>query len=237
MFLRQAAPELLRADRPAARHRLEGHRLACRFVLRQPRQIFYIFAPARWSVLQAAGMIERRAGLIPGRPHFWLSEPVQARPRPGRQFSHPTQLRAHGIEVDVVAQRSQPRARIHRQRLVAALEQMPLFLAQPVEARGEGPLQPAHPVDQIRLRSLQREVVVVRHQAPRVHPPAGLLTSLTEACQKRRLRLLPSKDIRAIVSTVDHVVDRSLLFHPQLARHRTELSPAPNRPSTPNPKA
>ena len=118
-----------------------------------------------------------------------------------------------------MAQRPQPSVGIDQQALVASLEQMPVFLPQPVEAQGECPLQPLHSLHQVRRRGFQGDVIVVGHQAPRVHHPTRLRTGFIQTLQECRFGLLGPEDLGTVVPAVENMVDRPLLLETQLPWH------------------
>ncbi len=62
-------------------------------------------------------------------------------------------------------------------------------------------------------------MVVVRHQAPRVHLPAGLRAGLAQALEEGRLGLVGAEDVRPVVAPVQDVIDPGLGFHSQRSRH------------------
>ena len=77
---------------------------------------------------------------------------------------------------------------VHQQALVASLEQVVVFLSQAVESQGERHLQALHAFHQVLHRRFQREVIVVRHQAPRVDDSARLGAGFLQTLQEARSR-------------------------------------------------
>ena len=109
-----------------------------------------------------------------------IHQPCHARPLPFRQPLHLTQVRAHRIQVDVVAQWTQSRVGIDHQTLVSSLKKMSAFLPQPVEANRKRPLKPAHSLGQIRSWGFHRQVIMVGHHTPGMDSPSGLRTGFIQ---------------------------------------------------------
>ena len=86
-----------------------------------------------------------------------------------------------------MAERPESFARVDDQAFVAPLKEMASLVAQLVEPGGKSALQPTHSLPQIGLRCGHRQMVVVRHNAPRVHPPARAGTSFFQTAEKGRL--------------------------------------------------
>ena len=74
---------------------------------------------------------------------------------------------------------------LHQHRLVTVAKQAAPCLVPDVVASGDGVLQPAHASHQIGLGRLYKEVVVVSHQHPGVHPPAGHRASLRQGGEEK----------------------------------------------------
>ena len=62
--------------------------------------------------------------------------------------------------------------------LVATLEKVPMGAAVSIEAIGKSRLQPLHSGDEVALRSLDHEMVVVAHDREGMQQPGGFLTGL-----------------------------------------------------------
>ena len=94
-----------------------------------------------------------------------------------------------------------------------------------VETSGVGVLEPSHCLDKICRRSLDKEMVVVSHQYPRPNPDAAPFTALTKRFQEEFLvRTVPrGEDAVASIAPGHHVVEGSLVFDANLARHGTKM--------------
>ena len=124
----------------------------------------------------------------------------------------------------------QGRALFDQQALVTSLKKMPSFSAQLVEPVGKGRLQPLHAGHQVALRCFQGHVVMVTHQHIGVQQPAGFVAGFEEAPFKRPLRSFSLKNVRPVITPVDHMVTGSRKFQSQLARHAksSAISAAPS---------
>src|SRR4051812_35686664 len=109
---------------------------------------------------------------------------------------------------------------------------MPAFPAVPVEPVGKSALHPAHPLHQICPRSRDRQVKVIRHQTPRVHPPIGPPTGFRETLQKGLLRPIGPENGRAIITSVEQMVYTGGGFHPYGSGHDPASGMANRMPST-----
>jgi hypothetical protein len=72
----------------------------------------------------------------------------------------------------------------HPRREAFAEEVAPAFVP-PVERLGVDPVEPAHPFGEAPELGLEDEVVVVRHQAERVHAPVVALDLLREEAEEQ----------------------------------------------------
>jgi hypothetical protein len=84
---------------------------------------------------------------------------------------------ADGVEVDVITDGAQVAvaAAFHQLGLVAAAEHMPRELVAAVEANSVGALQPGHAGDQVGVCSFQDQMIVIAHEAKRMHLPVRFL--------------------------------------------------------------
>lgn len=98
--------------------------LAGRFILGEPGEIIDVAPPFGGSVGQFPRVLQGGLGLIPVGPALRLQQPAQAGPGVTRQVRDGAQLRPDGIEVDVVAKRTQSTVRIHDEALVTALKEV-----------------------------------------------------------------------------------------------------------------
>ena len=214
-------PELPAADAPAPVHppldAIDLLRIVRGPHLQQPE----VRVPSRTAVLKALAVVQPRS-VQPLRPRPDLRQKAQARPTVPAKPGHGRHARARRVQVDVVDQVQQMAPGLHDQGLEAALEQMPALLAETVEPGREGRLEPPDALGKIPQRSRQADVVVVRHQAVGLHLPAETPAGLEKALLEGSLRPLAFEDPRAVVSTVDHVVDAIAGHDAILARHAAE---------------
>jgi len=99
---------------------------------------------------------------------------------------HPHQARPHRIQVYVVHERAIviTRAALAQDRLVTITEQpspqsMPAIMPPSI-----GVLQPSHSRHQVSFGRFHHQMVMIAHQDPRMHPPAGPFTRLTQGLVK-----------------------------------------------------
>ncbi len=71
---------------------------------------------------------------------------------------------------------------------------------------------------QIRLRRLQRQMVMIAHDAEGTQYPARALARLEEAFPERAPGSLLFKNVAAVVAAVDHMVYRSRIFESKRTR-------------------
>ena len=55
-------------------------------------------------------------------------------------------------------------------------------------------------------------MIVIRHDAPRVHLPPGLFAGFSQTFEKRQLGPLVANDVRAIVAAIYDVVNRPFVL-------------------------
>ena len=163
--------ERLRADDPALGHAVEAGEFTRGRGLLQPREVGEVAVPARRGVGPGAGVLQCGARVVPRGALSGMQHPAQAGPRPLGEGFDPAQARAHGIETNVVAESGKGLAALDQEALVPALEEMALLAPEAIEARRERALQPLHSRDEIGVRGLEREVVMIGHQRPRMDAP------------------------------------------------------------------
>jgi hypothetical protein len=131
-----------------------------------------------------------------------------------------------------MAERAQPAIGVNDQAFIATLEKMPALPSQSIEPGGKRALQPTHPIHQICLRGGDRQVIVIRHQAPRMYPPPGLLARFGQTIQKGLLVFFPTKNVRTVIAPVKHMI-HPVLDSIQIGRairllHLTSIPVNPN---------
>jgi hypothetical protein len=82
--------------------------------------------------------------------------------------------------------------------------------------------QPVHALDEVRLRSLEREVVVIAHESVGVDAPAHEGLGFADRCEKGLRFGRGEEEISPVITAVDDVVDRPWELDPELASHGTE---------------
>src|SRR5258708_31498595 len=113
----------------------------------------------------------------------------------------------------------QSRTGLHQDAFVPALKEMSPLSTQSIESIGERRLQPLYARDQVSLRRLQRQVVVIAHDHKAMQTPPTALAGRKQTLLERAFRLLFLEDPRPVVPPVDHMVDCSGKFQPQLPSH------------------
>ena len=113
--------------------------------------------------------------------------------------------------------------RLDQERRVTALENMPVLPAEPVETVGKRALKPAHAIDQVARRCLQKEVIVVAHEDIRMEHPPRLRSRLRQTTQKRLPGSGVSEDIVAVIPAINHMVTGSGVLNAQFSRHAPSL--------------
>src|SRR5688572_19061495 len=81
-------------------------------------------------------------------------------------------FRPNGIQVNVMDDAHQCAGVFHEHGLIAALKKMPPLPPEPVETGRERPLQPVHPVDEIRLWGFERKMEMIAHDRVGVESPS-----------------------------------------------------------------
>src|SRR5438105_2450250 len=100
---------------------------------------------------------------------------------------------------------------------------MPVLLPKAVEAIGKGRLQPLHSSDEISQWSLECEVVVVAHDHKGMQQPLATSAAFKKAGLERGPRSFFGKNPVPVIAAIDHVIDRTGVFEPKLARHPRSL--------------
>jgi hypothetical protein len=135
-----------------------------------------------------------------------------------------TDSSSHGVKMDVVAEPAKPVAVLHHYALVTPPERYGPLLSIPVKVKRKHALQQSHPFcTQIRLRRLQRQMIVVSHHAKGMqHPPSQ------PACRSRTKTPRTLRSVRALVleyslppiPAVQHMVEAAGSLESQSSRCR-----------------
>jgi len=88
----------------------------------------------------------------------------------------------------------------------ASLEEMPFVAVPPVEPPRVHAVQPVHSAGDIRLRRLNEEVIVIRHQAIRMASPIEDLDDLLEQLEETEPVTVIDEDLLLAVPAGRHVV-------------------------------
>src|SRR5690625_3964321 len=96
---------------------------------------------------------------------------------------------------------------------------MTSLVAKPIKSIRKRPLQPLHPRHQVRLRRLDREMVVIAHQHIREKPPVAPLNDLKETFLKSLTTPAKHKKIPPVISAVEHMIHRTGIFYAILSGH------------------
>src|SRR5689334_21229962 len=97
-----------------------------------------------------------------------------------------------------------------------------------IEACRVSAKQPMHPRTEVGPRCLHHQVKMITHQTVSVNLPVRLLTSLSQTLQESFSVLIIPENLLAPITAINQMIDRSLIFHPHLARHPRRLSPPKN---------
>ena len=111
---------------------------------------------------------------------------------------------------------------IHQERLVSTREEVAASFVANVETLCVNSQEPLHARDQIRLRRLDDQMKVVAHETIRVHLPFRSDTDFSQRVEESLPILIISKDALALVSSIDHMVNRTTIFDAQRTWHVTE---------------
>src|SRR6266511_1468173 len=93
-------------------------------------------------------------------------------------------------------------------------------LVSAIEPTGVGTQEPLHPGDQIGLGRFHHQVEMVAHEAERMHLPVGLGTALGQRFQETLPVGVIFEDGLFPITPIHYMINGSLKFHSQLARHR-----------------
>ncbi len=226
VVLHEGRLEFATAERPPATEIDVGARLARRPFRRLSFKIGLIAPSARDQVAQLSGSMQWRGETHP-RPALRRMLQVPVTPMRIRcQLRRGHELCPHRIEVNVIAYRAEYRTVLKQQAFVAALKQVAVFASQPVEPIREGRRQPLHACDEVSLRRLHSQVIVIPHDDKRVQQPSAAFTPLEKAGFERSTRRGRIENPPAVVAAVDDVIQSPGKFEPQLARHPASHVPA-----------
>ena len=127
----------------------------------------------------------------------------------------------NGILMYIVTHRPQIKIirAIHQQGFVASRKQMYPHPVPRIVALGICSHKPLHSSDQPRFWRFHDDVKMIFHQSIRMDLPFCLLTRLAQRFEKSFSVLAILKDRLFSIPSAHHVIDRSVVFNPQLPRH------------------
>src|SRR5690625_1824735 len=102
---------------------------------------------------------------------------------------------------------------------------MTSLVAKPIKSVRKRALQPLHSSHQIRLRRLERKVVVIAHEHIREKPPTATLSDLKQTLFKSFATPAEHKKIPPVISAVEHVIHRTGIFYAVFARAAKGVKP------------
>ena len=142
-------------------------------------------------------------------------------------FSHPHQTGPNRIQVDIIPEcRVAVRfASLHQNRFIPVTKKPSPFPVPHVESPGHRVLDPFHSLHQIGFRSLDKQMIVVAHQDPRLHPPPCFFARFGQTLQKKLPVILIQKNGLAPVPPRHHMVIRPRIFNAYTPRHDRFLNP------------
>ena len=148
---------------------------------------------------------------------------VVARPAP--LLRPATEPGANRIPDHVTNRAPQMRVRLHHNRLVATLKQMPHPPMTPVEPLRVHPVQLPHPPRQHRLQRHHKQMEVVPHQAVGEHPPPIPDSHLAEDLEEPLPIPIIPKYQGTLVPARDDMEDTTSQLDPRRTHHHQNLAP------------
>jgi hypothetical protein len=91
---------------------------------------------------------------------------------------------------------------------------MPEELVPMIEPDGVGALEPGHARHQIGVGGLQNQMVMVAHQAPGMHLPAGFLARFGQGFDQIVPVHIVQKNVFAPVAPAHHMIHGTGIFNP-----------------------
>ena len=113
---------------------------------------------------------------------------------------------------------------LYKTGMVSTLKQMPMLGAKAIKPRGQGTLQPMHTLSQVRLRRFEQDMVVITHHHIGMAFPTVGQRGLLQDADKRLGRVRTFEDIPAVVASVHHMVERTLVLNPEFPCHAINRS-------------
>ena len=114
---------------------------------------------------------------------------------------------------------------VHNQRLVTTAEQAAEEFVAPVEAAGVSTQKPLHPSHQVGARGLDHQMKMIRHQAQRMHLPAGFVAGLARRAEEALPILLIPGNRLPPVPAIYRMINRPRIFNSEFACHARQDCP------------
>jgi hypothetical protein len=92
------------------------------------------------------------------------------------------------------------------------------------QPNGVSALQPGHPRNQVRFRRFQHHVIVIAHQAIRMHLPTRLFASFGQSLDKVVPINIVEKNLFSSITPAHHMIPGSRIFETEFAWHAHFLS-------------
>jgi hypothetical protein len=97
-------------------------------------------------------------------------------------------------------------------------------LVPPIEPGSVGAQEPFHAGNKVWLRCFNDEMEMIAHEAIGMHLPSGLAAGLIECCQEAFPVRKIAKDIIAMVTAAQDMIDGTRIFDAQLSGHARTMS-------------
>jgi hypothetical protein len=88
-------------------------------------------------------------------------------------------------------------------------------------------LQPSHPGDEVGVGGFHHQMIVIAHQAVRMHLPAGFQAGLAHGLEQVEPVHIGDEDVLAPISAAHDVIHRSGIFQANLSRHGQSVGAMP----------
>jgi hypothetical protein len=130
----------------------------------------------------------------------------------------------HRVQDDVPRQLEEVRLPFHEYCLVSALENVSDSTVTPVEALGIRPVEAMHSPTEVWFRSLEQQMIVVRHQHPGVDAPPVGLGRRSEMCEQGSAIVIVEEDVLFAIAACGDVPDCAGVLKTQGTGHEPESS-------------
>src|SRR6266536_282967 len=124
----------------------------------------------------------------------------------------------HGLQVPIAAA-------VHDQRLVMSAEQVTEEFVAPDEPAGVSTQKPLHPRHQVAARRLDHQMKMIRHEAERMHLPAGFVAGLARRAEEALPILLIPGNRLPPVPAIYRMINRPRIFNSEFACDASQECP------------